>query len=570
MTKQELFKQLRKNHLLALGMLYLIMRCAGALFYRVYPIMRRGTDVYGAGSAVFILRQNVDWPLIALTALCGVCIWVREFSADMQDLHLTAKCGRERLFRIKYMTAVTLPAMLSVPASCLELGIDMLRFGKTTLPVSALGFEYADASRTGSTLHYALLTIPLKALGIASFAALTAIFALCIKKTLPVLLSSLALILVPVHLFPSADLRCRLCLPVSLMQGKALWRATLTASDAFGETEFFCRELTDGEILRCVTVQFVLLAICCFLCRRLYLQRPICLRRAAFCLPLILSVFLLTGCNNALPDTAGSPQFHVFSDGCTVYNKSDQSAFSINPTPLTHYQIAEIYGEYALVTEQLTDSAAAFTVSLLHLPDLTKTELLTVGRAANTDGLLGLDDLIEVPPAWIFDFDTYGMSPQIALDGSILYGKTETALVSFDLETGKRTEWLTGVQFAAPQMRDGVLYYLDDAWTLCRITKGGAAETLVQNAAGYRLCPHSVCYIAEGAVYRMSDEGSIQQLCDDKAEYLLYCDDTRTVFITQNMQTAAVIGDAVFRYDRVFAGADEDCLYGENEAIAYP
>jgi hypothetical protein len=182
MTKQELFKQMRKNHLLALGVFYLILRCAAALFYHVYPIMRRGTDVYSSGSAVFILRQNADWLLIALTAYCGICIWVREFSTDMQELHLTATCGRVRLFRIKFGMAVVYPAVLSLLASCAEFCIDMLRFGQTALPLSALRFDYQDTTRTGAALHYALLMIPLKALGIASFAALVTLLALCIKK----------------------------------------------------------------------------------------------------------------------------------------------------------------------------------------------------------------------------------------------------------------------------------------------------------------------------------------------------------------------------------------------------
>lgn len=562
MTRQELFKQLRKNYLLLLGVFYLILRCAGAQLYHVYPIMRRGTDVYSSGSAVFILRQNVDWLLIALTAYCGVCIWVREFSADMQDLHLTAKCGRAGLLRIKFLTAIVYPVLLSVQASCAELGIDMLRFGQTALPLSAIGFDYQDTTRTGFTLHYALLLIPLKALGTASFAALVSAAALCIKRTLPVLLSALALILVPVYLFPSSDLRCRLCLPVALMQGKELLRSSVSFQNDMNETEFLYREITDGELLRCVLVQFAVITICGCLCRRLYLQKPIRLRLVAA----VLSAFLLTGCGHTLPDISGAPQFHVCNDCITVYNKSDGTEFSLNPTPLTNYQIAEIYGAYALVTEPLPDAALAFTVSLLHLPDLTKTELLTVGRAANTDGLLGLDDLIDVPPAWIFDFDTYGMSPQMRLDGNILYGKTQNALVSFDLSNGERTEWLPGVPFIAPQMRDGVLYYLDEAWTLCRITKGGDTEALLPDVADYQLCPHSLCYIAQGHIFRMSEGSDTQQLCEDKADHLLYCDDTRAVFLSQDMQTVAVIGDAVLRYDSVFDSADESCLYSAQDA----
>ena len=566
MIRQEIFKQMRKNRLLLLGVIYLSLRAASALLFHVYPSMARGTSAFSSGDAVFFTRQNIDWLLTALTAYVSVCVWVTEYASEMQAFHLTAKHGRASLFCIKFMLILVFPALLSLLGSCMEYGIGLLRFGYTEVQLSAMGVQYQTAARTGMVRQYSLLMIPLKALGTASFSALVSLAALIIRKILPVLLSALALILVPVYLLPSSDLRCRLCLPVSLLQGKELWRGSLLWQDSFGETQYHYREITNAELLRNAAVQLIIIALCFALCRLLYLQKTLRIRRFAGAVPLILSVFLMTGCSTALPEM-NTPQYLALSDGVTVYSKKDQSVFSVNPTPLTDYKIAAVYGEYALVTEQLTDAAMSFTVSLVHLPDLTKTDLLTVGRSTYTDGLLGLDDLIEVPPAWRFDFHTYGMNRQIKLDGTILYGKAEDAVVSFDLAAGKRTEWLSGETFYAPMMRDGMLYYLDESHTLCRTDNAGQTESLASAVADYRLCPQSVCYISDGTVYRLTEDGSKQKMSEDPADYFLFCDDTHIVFVTQDVQTVAIGGDTVRRYDQAFQYADECCLYQEADEL---
>lgn len=566
MIRQELYKQMRKNHLLLLGMLYVILRSASALFFHVYPIMRRNSSVYDSGSAVFILRQNADWLLIGLTAYCGICIWVKEYSVEMQAFHLTAKHGRASLARIKFILIMLFPMLFSIAASSVELGIDLMRFGSTELSLSSLGVEYTETVRTGMTLHYALLLIPLKAIGITAFSAFISLAALLIKRSLPVLLSALSIILIPIYLFPSSDIRCRLCMPVALMQGKELLRGSISAQNAFGETEYAFREITNYELIRCILVQLLLISICIALCVRLYLQKPLRFRRYLNAISLILCVSLLSGCGSTLPDSVTSkPQFLVCLDRSTIYNKADGTMFSVNPTPLTHYTVAGIYGDYALVSERIPNMAQVFTVCLLHLPDLTKTELLTVGRTANREGLLGLDDLIEVPSSWIFDFDTYGMSPQMQIDGNVLYGKAENGLFSFDLKTGNRTDWLSGESFYSPKMRDGILYYLDTTQTLFRIDTNNQKETVATQVSSYVLCPQSICYISDGIAYRMTEDGSKKQLCDKSVDYFLYCDDTQAVFITQDMQTAAIVGESIQCYDNIFQAADDCCLYREDE-----
>ena len=566
MIRQEIYKQMRKNHLLLLGVLYLVLRAASALLFHVYPSMTRGSSAFRSGEAVFFTGQNLDWLLIALTAYVSVCVWVMEYASEMQAFHLTARHGRASLAFVKFAIILVFPAALSLLGSFTEYGIDLLRFGHTEIPLSAMGVQYQTATRTGALRQYILLMIPLKALGTASFSALVSLAALIIKKTLPVLLSALALILVPVYLIQTSDLRCRLCLPVSLMQGKELWRGSLSWQDSFGETQFYYREITDSELLRNAAVQFALIALCFALCRRIYLQKPLLLRRLALVIPTLLSVFLMTGCSVTVPEIKPL-QYLVLSDGVTLFSKENQSLFSVNPTPLTDYRVAAVYGEYALVTEQLTDAAMAFTVSLVHLPDLTKTDLLTVGRSTNTEGLLGLDDLIEVPPAWRFDFHTYGMNRQVQLDGNILYGKAEDAVVSFDLATGKRTEWLSGETFYAPMMRDGILYYLDESHTLCRMRSDGYAEALASSVTDYRLCPETICYISDGIVCRLSEDGSRQQICDDPAEYFLYCDETHIVFVTPDVHTVAVNGEHIQRFDEAFRFADDCRLYREEDEV---
>ena len=570
MIQQELFKQMRKNHLLPLGILYLALRIAVALMFRIYPVMAKHTSAYESGASVFLIRQTADWLLIALTAYCCVCVWVKEFSAEMQGFHLTARRGRVFLVCVKYMLVLVFPALLSITASGAEYAIDLFRFGQADISLSAIGYDYQSATRNGSIFQYALLLIPFKAIGISSFAALVSLLALLIKKTLPVLLSALALLLVPVYLFPSPDLRCRLCLPVSLLQGSELWRGSVTFPNMFGGTEYVFREITEQELLRNLLVQLLLIAFCLYLCIRLYLQKPFRVRHFVKAVPVILSAFLLTGCGMTLPD-AGAPRFLLCTDGSTIYSKADQSMFSVNPTPLTSYRVAGIYGDCALVTEQVSD-AAAFRVSLLHLPDLTKSDQMTVGRSVNTDGLLGLDDLVEVPAEWIFDYKTYGLSQQLKLEGSTLYGKAEDALISFDLENGTRKEWLNGIQFSAPQIRDGDLYYLDEARTLCRITEDGNVDSLVQSVSDYKLCQHSICYIADGRTFRLSEHGGTQQVCDAAADYFLYCDEMHIVFVTANGETIAISGDTLTRFDKVFYAADDSNLYREEgvvQAVAY-
>ncbi len=566
MIRQEIFKQMRKNHLLFIGVLYLVLRTVSALLFHVYPFMTRSSSAFSSGDAVFFNKQNLDWLLIALTAYVSVCVWVTEYASEMQTFHLTTRHGRASLACVKFAIIFVFPAILSILGSFTEYGIDLLRFGHADIPLTAMDIQYQTTTRTGALWQYILLMILLKALGTASFSALVSLAALIIKKTLPVLLFALALILVPVYLIQTSDLRCRLCLPVSLMQGKELWRGSLSWQDSFGETQFYFREITNFELLRNATVQIVLIALCFTLCKRIYLQKPLLLYHPVSITPILLSTFLMTGCSMTVPEKK-APGFLVLSDGVTVYNKENQSVFSVNPTPLTDYRVADVYGEYALVTEQLTDSAMAFTISLVHLPDLTKTDLLTVGRSTNTEGLLGLDDLIEVPPTWRFDFHTYGMSRQVQLDGNNLYGKAEDAVISFDLATGKRTEWLSGVTFYAPMMRDGMLYYLDESHTLCRMRNDGYAEVLASSVTDYKLCPETICYISDGIVYRLSEDGSRQQICDDPAEYFLYCDETHIVFLTQDVHTVAVNGENIRRFDEVFQFADDSCLYREEDEV---
>ena len=112
------------------------------------------------------------------------------------------------------------------------------------------------------------------------------------------------------------------------------------------------------------------------------------------------------------------------------------------------------------------------------------------------------------------------------------------------------------------QMIDSVVYPYP---TLFRIDTNNQKETVATQVSSYVLCPQSICYISDGIAYRMTEDGSKKQLCDKSVDYFLYCDDTQAVFITQDMQTAAIVGESIQCYDNIFQAADDCCLYREDE-----
>ena len=171
---------------------------------------------------------------------------------------------------------------------------------------------------------------------------------------------------------------------------------------------------------------------------------------------------------------------------------------------------------------------------------------------------MGLDDIITLPSSWLIDFDTYGLPIGFQINDNRIYFELDDRLVCFDLdENDKRTDLLTDRAFHNAKCMGEKIYYLNENDMLCLDENGNETIISAEPILEYDLSEQSVYYISEKDSFLYKD-GTV--ISDEKAQYILYADDSTAVFITDE-GTVTIKDDMTYKANIYADKSDGEYLY---------
>lgn len=519
MIKQEMYKLFIKNKMLLISVLFLIISTALTLVDALFISRPDGWCM----EYIYVNESGINWLLIFVIMIAVRQSYVIEFESRMDSYLLTSKKGYLSLNLTKILTILFLTIILSLASGFITLFIYGARYGVGNILISECGFEYEITVRSLSALSACIYSVLINAVGYATYSLICIFLATVLRETVIFMTVSLSVIIAPVYLVQNISDRIRLPLPTSLISGTALFRGSLSYIDEHGNESFLYKELGDNEIisnillLTVIAVALVLIAMLIF-CRKV----PKIKFRALSLLAVFVFSFTLTGCSTEKLSPSDEVKYYVkpgsFDEICDIESGKE---FSVNVTPFSKKKLKSIYGEYAVVTEPIKDSTEASEIKLVNLTDFSERVIMTIGTNLNTDGLLGLDDVIGIPNFFRYDNSGKLASSQMILYQDKLYIAHNNEIIGIDINLNTQTIYKMPSAVGNLKISDNGFYYVNEE------------GELYNNDKALNIFPERYYVYGERIFCTLRDEeglfcfadGDRSKLSDDAVREILYADE---------------------------------------------
>lgn len=578
MFREELKKQLVKNRLALLLIIVIAVDALYSLFASVKPDIyvdlmgQISEDIkpYYSAWSFFVNNDTLNWALLIFICVVTLKIWVDEYKLNMQVYNLTSVKGRASLAGKKVL--ITLGLVL--PAALMSDFIRILMYGINLsfadLPLTECGMAYETTEFSLTALQACFISIALHILGYLLFCGFCIFTAVLIRNSVNCLGADLAIILIPLYIFDDLDARLRLPFPVSFLQGEYMFSGSvIDASSADSETPFyFYKALNTNEIILNVILgvllAFVLIAISVmvFSGSRLKLKK---VKAAALTLAVLM---LFSGCNNSVLPKEEKSEYISLNDFEHIYSKERDEVFSINPTPFTNWDVIQIYGNYAIVNEPITpdNPNCNYYVKAINLDDFSETLLYTNGKEADYEGMMGLDDVINLPGWLLYDKDSGRYSSNFVFSDNKLYFRGNEDFLCVDLIKGTETRILEDENPSGVVITDEGIYYTnrDDGMLYLNSSENRVLDFPV---GAFAVGKNVIAAVdsGDGCLYLVT-ETSKRKITDMEIQVILYTSEDVTVFDAyyengNGGATFAFVDGSLKDYGEWAHYADEDGVY---------
>ncbi len=578
MFKEELKKQLVKNRLAPLLVIVLAVDALYSLFSSVKPEIFTNLEgslfqdlrPYYSAWSMFLNNSSLNWVLLIFISVTALKIWADEYRLNMQMYNLTSVKGRGSLAGKKVL--VTLGLVL--PAALISEFIRILMFGINlsfeNLPLNECGSFFEASEFPLTALQAVLISVMLHFLGYLLFCGLCIFTAVLIRNSVSCLGLDLAIMLVPIYIFDDGDVRLRFPFPVSFLQGEKMFCGSII--DAISENSddpiYLYKALSTSNIVINVIFAVFLSAVLILLSAMIFSGvKPRFKKAKAIALSTAL-LMLLSGCNgNVLPKNETS-KYISMNDHEHVYSKKSGEIFAINPTPLTNWHLEQVYGKYAIVTENMTPGIynGKFYIKAVNLEDFSETLLYARGMEADPEGMLGLEDVIDLPDWLLYDPDVVRYSSNFIYAGDKLYFGGNNDILCIDLSSNTETRLFENVNYSDVVIRDEGVYYKNKDDGMIYLNNMENKVTPFP-ADYYAVGKDAVAAVSseDGCLYLITEKGT-EKLFDDKIQGILYTSKAVTVFdvYSENagmVVTFALTGGSLKDYGKCAYYADEDGVY---------
>lgn len=578
MFKEELKKQLVKNRLALLLIIVIAVDALYSLFSSVKPdfyidlMGQISEDVkpYYSAWSFFVNNDTLNWALLIFICVVTLKIWVDEYRLNMQMYNLTSVKGRASLAGKKVL--ITLGLVL--PAALLSDFIRILMYGINLsfadLPLKECGMAYETTEFSLTALQTCFISVALHILGYLLFCGFCIFTAVLIRSSVNCLGANLAIILIPLYIFDDLDARLRLPFPVSFLQGEYMFSGSIIdAAGTDSETPiYFYKALNTEEIVLNVilgvllAVALIAVSVMIFSGVRLKFKK---VKAAAVTLAVLM---LFSGCSNSgLPKEEKSGYISL-NDFEHIYSKERNEVFSINPTPFTNWDVMQIYGNYAIVNEKITpdNPNGNYYIKAINLDDFSETLLYTNGKEADFEGMMGLDDVINLP-GWLLYNDEGGRySSSFVFADNKLYFRGNEDLLCVDLSNGTKTRLFEDNIPSCIAITDEGIYYTnkDDGMLYLNSSENRVLDFPVGAfAVGENVI--AAVDLRDGCLYLITETGK-RKITDMELQGIWYTSEDITVFDAYygngtGGATFAFVDGSLKDYGEWAHYADEDGVY---------
>ncbi len=575
---EELKKQLVKNRLALLLAAVLTVDALYALFSSVKPDIY--IDVTGSVSqdirpyysawSMLLSSSSLNWALLIFICIVTLKIWVDEYRLNMQVYNLTSVKGRTSLAGKKVL--ITLGLVL--PTALISDFIRILMYGINlsfkNLPLNECGFFYETSEFALTALQASLASVFLHFVGYLLFCGFCIFTAVSVRSSVNCIGADLAIMLIPLYIFDDGDVRLRLPFPISFLQGENMFWGSLidAASENAENPRYHYKALNTDDIVLNVILAVLLAATLIVISIMIFSGVRLKFKRVkTVALPLII-LMLFSGCNNSVLPKEQKSGYIVLNDNDHIYNKEKDEVFSVNPTPFTNWRVEQVYGNYAIITEDMTPdiSNGKFYIKAVNLDDFSETLLYTRGMEADSDGMLGLDNVINLP-AWLFYDEVgtrYGSGFRIANNKLYFWGNNDILCV--DLSSGTETRILENIEFSDIVFGEEGIYYKtgDDNMIYLNNCENKVVDFPTDiYAVGKDVI--AAVNSEDGCLYLVTEK-TTEKILDAEVQEILYTSKAVTVFNAYSedegmVVTCALIGDSLMDYGKCAYYADDDGVY---------
>lgn len=580
MFRQELKKQLIKNRLALLLIAVIAVDALYALSASVKPVDigdRVFSDSlldmiffakYRSAWHMILDSSSLNWALLIFTCVATLKIWVNEYKFNMQIYNLTSANGRAGLAVKKVMLNMGFVLSGAVIADLLRILIYGITLSFDDWPLAECGSFYLTTEFELTGAQTCFISILLHIVGYLLFCSLCILAAVVIRNSVNCLGVCFSIILIPLYIFDDTETRLRLPFPISFLQGEQMFYGS-RIDDATADSEnpvYTFKALSQSEIILNVILALLITAAAIYLSILIFsgngLKFPKIKKRKALVLPLV-ALMLFSGCSSTLPKENGSDYILVEASSENVYSKERDEIFSINPTPFTERNVHQIYGNYAIVTEHINPDyhTQSIYVKAVNLDDLSEKLIYVFGKESDIDGMMGLNDIINIPAWLLADPEITDPSTNFTFADNKLYFGRSDHILCIDTSSGKKTKLLEGIKRGDMTVTDegiyythegeGILYFNSDDTIVCDfpIRSYVVGDGAIAVSGREDKCP-----------YLITPEGT-RKISDTKVNSFCYASDNKVVFTTDSGTTVAVIGDSEISYDDRAFYADDDGVY---------
>lgn len=538
---------------------YMMLSVLGALLYSPSRLERENyPEKFSCGASVFIHKSGVDWLLIFLIILLSSVVFLKRYDRVMHTVLIT--CPQNSFLTLIDIVIVTAAAFaLSMLSGIIRLLIYNVKFTSTPTPITSIGEDFSSYSVALQCDRCAVYIYLFSALGAVCFAAYNAFFCTIIKKTVPYYAAALGSVVIPAYVFNVSYQRARAFLPISLLDAKLFFYGTQVISeDIISGNEYAFIEVTKRELAVNVTAQIIICALLFLVTAYILSGKSFSKPRRKALLCVVISVLILTSCSDTLPNSDESRYVIVDDTMGVIYDKQKGQLKSINFTPFESRIACDVSCENIITLSFANEEKTAYIIEAVSPETCESIPLLTVGRSINKDGFFGLDDIITLPSSWLIDFDTYGLPIGFQINDNWIYFELNDRLVCFDLDdNGKRTDLLTDREFHNAKCVGEKIYYLNENDMLCLDENGNETIISDESVLEYEVSKQSVYYISSKDDLLYKDGTAIS---DEKAQYILYADDSTAVFITDE-GTVTIKDDMTYKANIYADKSDGEYLY---------
>lgn len=543
--------------------LVIILRLICSLLYNPPAIeIQNYKGKFISGATAYIENFKVDWILIFFILILVTTVVIDEYRCEMRPFIKTC-LQQKRLATIQLCIIFLTTFFVSLFSESISYAVYNYKFGTANALITQIGENYQSFSRFLSADKCSLQIILISSLGFTIFSAYVVLFSVVVKKSIPVYAFSISMVILPVYLFEKTYQRSRLWLPISLLNPKYFYMGTQIINEdniygnEYGFIEITAKECFFNIFVQCIVFAVITFAIWCFLS-----NKRINLRMIKSIGTALIAAFIFTGCSNTIL-ASENETYLMLGDSCNyVYDKVSNKIIDVNSTPFEDKIIQSICDEYAIAISFLNEEKTSYEIQAISLKTKEVIPMLTVGKNLNTDGLLDLDDIIPLPPSFLYDFETFGLPLSFQYDDNVIFFEGSNCVISYDLNNnGKRTDLLADTPYYMPVCKSDKIYYLNKENQLC-IYQDNKSDILIEDQVSFYFVTDNYIYYtcSKDNLLRKTNLDSTDVISDLQAQYIIYADDKSVTFSTED--GTVTVKDKKLYKTEIFADlADGENLY---------